>query len=61
MQKRMIERLQDVIEAERRAAELRRLHGERAEALCDALIAARRQPDAEREQLQDMRRALRWI
>jgi hypothetical protein len=58
---RLIETLQDVIEAERQAAELRRKLGTRAEGLCDTLIAARRKGDPERERLQDVRRALRWI
>ena len=61
MGKRLIETLQDVMEAERVAAELRRTHGPDAERYCDGLIEARSWKELDREQLEDVRRALRWV
>lgn len=61
MRRRLIETLEDVIVAERLAAELRRKHGVGAEAVCDALVAARARNDPAVAQLKDVRRALRWV
>jgi hypothetical protein len=66
MQKRLIDTLEDVIAAERLAAEWRRTYGADAERHCDSLIEARswKDLDGERlrpEQLRDVRRALRWV
>ena len=61
MGKRLIDTLQDVIVAERMAAELRRTYGADAERYCDALIEARSWKDLDQEQLEDVRRALRWV
>lgn len=61
MGKRLIETLQDVIEAERLAAEWRRTYGADAERYCDHLIEARSWRDLDREQLEHVRRALRWV
>lgn len=61
MQKRLIDTLQDVIAAERLAAEWRRTYGTDAERHCDSLIEARSWEELDREQLQDVRRALRWV
>jgi hypothetical protein len=66
MQKRLIDTLEDVIAAERLAAEWRRTYGADAERHCDSLIEARswKEPDGEQlrpEQLRDVRRALRWV
>ncbi|HKR87654.1 MAG TPA: hypothetical protein VJS38_05715 [Phenylobacterium sp.] len=62
MGKRLIDTLQEVIEAERLAAEWRRTYGADAERYCDSLIEeARSWKELDREQLQDVRRALRWV
>jgi hypothetical protein len=61
MGKRLIDTLQDVIVAERMAAELRRTYGADAERYCDTLIEARSWKDLDQEQLEDVRRALRWV
>ena len=61
MGKRLIDTLEEVIVAEGVAAELRRTHGADAERYCDILIEARSWKDLERAQLQDVRRALRWV
>jgi hypothetical protein len=61
MRKRLIDTLRDVIEAERVAAELRRAYGGGAERYCEGLIAANVENETERERLQDVRRALRWV
>jgi hypothetical protein len=59
--RKLTEVLQDVIAAEGRAAELRRIYGDGAERVCDALMAGRRAKDPEVEHLRDVRRALRWL
>lgn len=61
MRKRLIDTLEDVILAERIAAELRQAHGAGAEQYCDGLLRTRTKMDPEREQLEDVRRALRWV
>ena len=61
MRKRLIDALEDAIWAERQAAELRRTYGPGAEQYCDGLIDMRAKSDPERAQLQDVRRALRWV
>lgn len=61
MRKRLIEALEGVIAAEQLAAEMRRIYGAYAEEHCDALIGERPKRDAEREHLEDVRRALRWV
>jgi hypothetical protein len=61
MRRKMIEALQDVIMAEGRAAELRKIYGAGAESVCDALLAGRRSGDPEVQHLKDVRRALRWV
>jgi hypothetical protein len=61
MRKRLIDALEEVILAERLAAELRQTHGLGAEQYCDGLIQTRAKNDPERMRLQDVRRALRWI
>lgn len=71
MQKRLIDTLEDVIAAERLAAEWRRTYGADAERHCDSLIEARSWKPHDREQLgpeqlgpeqlRDVRRALRWV
>jgi hypothetical protein len=61
MGKRLIDTLQDVIEAEHLAVEFRRTHGADAERYCDGLIEARSWKELDREQLEDVRRALRWV
>lgn len=61
MRKRLVETLQDVIAAEQEAAELRRSYGVGAEAYCDSLMQAYAKNAPEREHLQDVRRALRWV
>lgn len=61
MRRRLIETLEAVIAAERLASEMRRSHGQGAEHVCDALIADARSGEVEREHLQDVRRALRWV
>lgn len=61
MRRRLIETLEAVIAAERLAAEMRSSHGRGAEQICDTLIAEARSGEVEREHLQDVRRALRWV
>jgi len=61
MRKRLVDALEDVIAAEHLAAELRRSHGTGAEAYCDALMHDCAKTDSDREYLQDVRRALRWV
>lgn len=61
MRRRLIETLEAVIAAERRAAEMRRSHGRGAEQVCDALLADIHGGWVDREHLQDVRRALRWV
>jgi hypothetical protein len=60
MTRRLIETLVDVIEAERMAAHLRKVHGRSAEEHC-AGMAECAKSEAEREHLADVRRALRWV
>lgn len=61
MGKRLIDTLQEVIEAERMAADLRRSYGADAERYCEGLLEARSWKELDREQLEDVRRALRWV
>jgi hypothetical protein len=61
MGRKLINVLEDVIVAEGRAAELRKIYGDGAERVCDALLATRRNNDPEVEHLKDVRRALRWL
>jgi hypothetical protein len=61
VRRKLTEVLEDVIAAEGRAAELRRIYGDGAERVCDALIAGRARRDPEIEHLKDVRRALRWV
>jgi hypothetical protein len=61
MRRRLIDALQDVIEAERQAAELRRVRGALAELYCDQMLAEVGRSESEKALLQDVKRALRWV
>lgn len=61
MRRRLIDTLEAVIAAERLAADLRRMHGRRAEQICDAMLVTGPNDEFDRERLQDVRRALRWV
>ena len=61
MRRKLINVLEDVIAAEGRAVELRKIYGDGAERVCDALMSSRHSNDPEMEHLKDVRRALRWL
>jgi hypothetical protein len=61
MRRKLIDMLESAIAAEKRAAELRTMHGSGAERVCDALIADGGSASPQVEHLKDVRRALRWV